>query len=397
MTRSRLRAIATTLSALVLGLAACGGEPADPAVTATPQPTRGAEPTQDAEPTPDEASPSPSAPDPESPSPRVTGTGERPRVVGTVASGLETPWGVAFLPDGTAVVTERDTTRVLTIDRDRQVREVGRMTQAAPVGEAGLLGVAVSPTYDRDRLVYFYLTTAEDNRVVRATLRGGRLGEPRVVLDGIPNGFVHDGGRLEFGPDGLLYVSTGEIGQEQLAQDRASLAGKVLRITPDGDPAPGNPDPASPVWSWGHRNVQGLAFDDADRLWASEFGANSFDELNLIDPGVNYGWPEVEGVGDDERFRNPEVVWRTDEASPSGLAFREGYLWLAALRGNRLWRVDVSGGRARAPRDFLVGEYGRLRSVVVAPDGMLWVTTSNRDGRGDPAADDDRILLVDPS
>jgi glucose/arabinose dehydrogenase len=257
--------------------------------------------------------------------------------------------------------------------------------------------VAVSPDFAEDQLLYLYVSTAEDNRVVRATLDDNdRLGAPQVVLDGIPNGFIHDGGRLAFGPDGFLYVSTGETGVGELSQDPASLAGKILRITPDGDPAPGNPDPDSPVWSLGHRNVQGLAFDDQESLWASEFGASTYDELNLIRPGSNYGWPEVEGRGGSSSFVNPRVVWSTDEASPSGLAYADGRLWLAALRGTRLWRIDVDGGEVGAVRDFFVGDYGRLRTVAVAPDGMLWVTTSNRDGRGDPAETDDRILVVDP-
>ena len=174
---------------------------------------------------------------------------------------------------------------------------------------------------------------------------GARLGDPEVVLEGIPNGFIHDGGRLAFGPDGMLYVSTGETGQAPLAQDRASLAGKILRITPDGDPAPGNPDPESPVWSWGHRNVQGLAFDDADRLWASEFGDSTWDELNRIEKGRNYGWPEVEGRGDREDFVDPQVVWETANASPSGLAFLDGHVWMAALRG----RATLARGRLDRP------------------------------------------------
>jgi glucose/arabinose dehydrogenase len=323
----------------------------------------------------------------------------RPQVVDEVATGLSVPWGVDFLPDGRAVVTERDTRNVLLVDPESSgVDVVGRMEQAAPQGEAGLLGVAVSPDFDSDRQLYFYVSTAEDNRIVRAELaKDATLGEPEVVLDGIPNGFIHDGGRLEFGPDGYLYASTGETGVGELSQDRSSLAGKILRITPDGDPAPGNPDPDSPVWSLGHRNVQGLAFDDNGNLWASEFGQSTFDELNLIEAGGNYGWPEAEGRSANASFVNPRIVWSTDEASPSGLAYADGHLWLAALRGTRLWRVDVADGRASDPQDFFVGEYGRLRTVVVAPDGRLWVTTSNRDGRGDPAESDDRILLVDPS
>ena len=180
---------------------------------------------------------------------------------------------------------------------------------------------------------------------------------------------------------------------------RANIVrGQDPRVTPDGDPAPDNPDPDSPLWTWGHRNVQGLAFDDDGNLWASEFGDNTYDELNLIERGRNYGWPEVEGRGstEDGEFTNPQVVWETFEASPSGLAHLDGRLWLAALRGTRLWRIDIEDGRATNPTDFFVGDYGRLRTVVVAPDGNLWVTTSNRDGRAEPGPDDDQILVVSP-
>jgi glucose/arabinose dehydrogenase len=322
-------------------------------------------------------------------------SGHGPRVVSTIASGLEVPWGLAFLPDGSALVTERDSGRVLAI-RDGTVTEVGTVAEAVPEGESGLLGIAVSPMYAVDHQVFLYVTTAVDNRIVRTTYDGSRLGDLRVILDGIPNGFIHDGGRLAFGPDGYLYASTGETGQGELAQDRSSLGGKILRITTDGGPAPGNPFKDSPIWTWGHRNVQGLAFDDQSRLWASEFGASAWDELNLIVRGANYGWPFVEGTGGNGRYADPLVVWKTSEASPSGLAFLDGRLWLASLMGQRLWRIDVDGAHASNPTDFFVGEYGRLRTVVVAPDGNLWVTTSNRDGRGTPVAGDDRILEVDP-
>ena len=319
-----------------------------------------------------------------------------PHVVRTLATGLLAPWGVTFLPNGSALVGERDTTRVLSISHGR-VRPVGTVAGVHPQGEAGLLGLAASPHFARNRLVFAYLTTAQDNRVVTMRYDGRRLGPPRPVLTGIPNGFVHDGGRLLFAPDGTLFVSTGETGQGRLAQDRSSLGGKILRITPAGRPAPGNPWKGSRVWTLGHRNVQGLAFDGAGRLWATEFGQNTWDELNRIQKGRNYGWPLEEGRGSNPAYRNPYVQWRTADASPSGLAYLDGSLWAGALRGGRLWRVPVRrDGTTGRPRDFFVGAYGRLRTVVAAPGGNLWVTTSNRDGRGDPAPQDDRILVVSP-
>ncbi|MGB0100359.1 MAG: PQQ-dependent sugar dehydrogenase [Nocardioides sp.] len=322
-----------------------------------------------------------------------------PKLVDTIATGLAAPWGVAFLPNGDAIITERDSRRVLLLEAPGyDVREIGTIDAAAPQGEAGLLGVAVSPDFAQDRTLYFYASTANDNRIGKARLVGGRLGPFQVVLDGIPNGFIHDGGRLAFGPEGYLYASTGEIGQPELAQDRSTTAGKILRITTDGEPAPGNPFD-SPIWTYGHRNVQGLAFDDEDRLWASEFGDNVYDELNLIEKGGNYGWPMVEGRSDgagDGDLTDPQVVWSTDVASPSGLAFLDGHLWLASLRGERLWRIEVDGDQASRPVDYFVGDYGRIRTVVATPDGDLWVTTSNRDGRGSPRQGDDRILLIDP-
>lgn len=332
-----------------------------------------------------------------------------PDVVGTVATGLATPWGIDFLPDGSAVVTERDSARVLMVtppaagsDGEGEVVVLGRIPETDPRGEAGLLGVAVSPSFASDGLVYFYVCTAEDNRVVRARLDGSRLGAPEPVLTGIPTGTTHDGGRLTFGPDGYLYVSTGEAGNKQLARKRDSLAGKILRITADGEPAPDNPF-GTVVWSVGHRNVQGLTFDPDGSLWASEFGQDKADELNRILPGEDYGWPVVEGTGGPARFTQPQMTWKPDDASPSGLAYAGGYLWMAALQGERLWRIKVASGQVSDPTAYFAaerpgdpGEHGRLRTVVRAPDGRLWLTTSNKDGRGDAGEDDDRILLIEP-
>ncbi len=320
-----------------------------------------------------------------------------PRAVRTLVDQLEVPWGVDFLPDGAAVVTERMTGRVLQVTPDGALSRLGAISASVPQGEAGLLGVAVSPDFDTDRTLFLYLTSSSDNRVVRARLDDGELGDPTVVLDGIPAGFIHDGGRIAFGPDGYLYVTTGETGDPALAQDPDSLAGKILRITTDGEPAPGNPDAGSPVWSLGHRNVQGLAWDDEGRLWASEFGDSTWDELNLVEKGGNYGWPEVEGTGGGPDFVDPALVWPVEDASPSGLAYADGHLWMAGLRGQRLWRIKVSAkGRASRPTAFFTEDFGRLRTVVTSPDGELWLTTSNQDGRGEPIPADDRIVVIQP-
>ena len=271
--------------------------------------------------------------------------------------------------------------------------EVQRLSEVDGDGEGGLLGIAVPPTYARDQLVYVYYSTADDNRIARM-----RLGQPpQPIVTGIPRSGIHNGGRIVFGPDGFLYAGTGDAAQGGRSQDVSSLGGKVLRMTPDGEPAPGNPFGNSLVYSKGHRNVQGLAFDSAHRLWASEFGQNRFDEVNRIEPGKDYGWPVVEGPSDDTRFAAPLVTWRTSEASPSGAAISGNTLYVAALRGQRLWTVPLDGtGGVGTPRALLEGEYGRLRAVERAPDGALWVLTSNRDGRGDPTDEDDRILRVVP-
>ena len=384
----RLVALASAAVLTAGALTACGGGSDEPDGKIAGSPTGSPSDT-----------PSPSTSDSPSDSPSEDTT--PPKVVGTVATGLQAPWGIGFLPNGDAIVTERDTTKVLLLEAPSyDVREVGSINDAVGLGdqggEAGLLGVAVSPDFEQDHLLFFYYSTESENRIVRATLEGGRLGTPTTILDGIPRGFIHDGGRLAFGPDGYLYASTGETGSGELAQDTATPAGKILRITTDGDAAPGNPAKGNPYWSYGHRNVQGLAFDDRDRLWASEFGQDTFDELNLITRGANYGWPMVEGKGGGSGLTDPQEVWNTDEASPSGLAWLDGDLWMASLKGERLWRVDVTGTRAKDPTDFFVGTYGRMRTVAVAPDGNLWVTTSNTDGRGDPQDGDDRILLIEP-
>ncbi|BCJ67797.1 PQQ-dependent sugar dehydrogenase [Polymorphospora rubra] len=309
--------------------------------------------------------------------------------VSTVASDLEAPWGLAFRPDGSALVTERDSRRIVSVTADGTVTEVARVDEAVPRGEGGLLGIAVSPDHATDGWIYVYYTARDDNRIAR--LRPG--GPPEPIFTGIPKANTHNGGRIAFGPDGMLYATTGDAGDRGAAQDRDSLAGKILRLTPEGRPAPGNPFGDSPVWSYGHRNPQGLGWDSAGTLFAAEFGQNTYDELNRIEPGGNYGWPEAEGVSGDSRFIDPVATWATNDASPSGIAVVGDEVWVACLRGQRLYRLGTDGSGAET---LLQGEHGRLRHVAAAPDGSMWVLTSNRDGRGRPRDGDDRILRLTP-
>jgi glucose/arabinose dehydrogenase len=314
------------------------------------------------------------------------------RVAGHVVRELEVPWGLDFLPGGDALVTERDTGRILRVTPQGHVTPVGEIPEAEGGGEGGLLGIAVSPTFDSDSLIYVYFSTATENRIERMTYDGIALGAREPLVTGIPSAVYHDGGVLQFGPDGMLYAGTGDATDGSLAQDPTSLAGKILRMTRDGAPASGNPFPDSVVYSLGHRNVQGLAFDSRNRLWASEYGADAWDELNLIQAGGNYGWPEVEGRGGD--FLQPAAQWPVAEASPSGIAIVDDVVYMATLRGERLWQIPIQGDGAGEPTAALHGEHGRLRTVEQAPDRSLWVTTSNRDGRGEPEPGDDRILRV---
>ena len=313
-------------------------------------------------------------------------------VASTVATGIEVPWGLAFLPDKSALVAERDSGKVVRIVGG-QTSEVGVVDGVKSSAEGGLLGLAVDPGYPGRPYVYAYYSGDGDNRIARITYRDGTVSDQQVILGGIPQAAIHNGGRLRFGPDGFLYAGTGDGADRPNSQDDNSLGGKILRITTDGKAAPGNPD--GRVWiTKGHRNVQGLAFD-GKQLYASEFGQNTWDELNVIIPGSNYGWPAAEGISNLDGMTDPIAQWNTADASPSGIAFANGYIFMASLRGQRLCAIPVADGkRIGEPQAFFTNRYGRLRTVEVAPDGSLWVTTSNTDGRGHPRAGDDRILRV---
>ena len=366
------------------------GGPSPAASTPTgPGPTATSSSATDATDGTDAARPPASAPSP--PSPPATGPA-RPTGPVTLLGGLDIAWSVATLPDGSALLSERNTGRVhrVPLPGGGAPQVVGRLPIVRSGGEGGLLGLAVARDFTSDPVVFAYYSTESDNRVAAVPWQDGRLGEPQPVLTGIPRGTNHNGGRIAFGPDGFLYVGTGDAGDSSLAQNLGSLGGKILRVTRQGEPAPGNPFGGSPIWSYGHRNVQGLAWDARNRLWASEFGANTWDELNLVEAGSNYGWPEVEGRAGRDGFVDPVVQWPTSQMSPSGITVGpDGAVYLAALRGESVWRVPIGAdGRAGTPTRHLEGTYGRIRDVRFV-DGRLWLTTSN--------GGDDRLVSLPAS
>lgn len=310
--------------------------------------------------------------------------------VAVVASGLETPWSVAF-HGTTPLVSARDSGQILALDGDGRTSVVTTVEETQAGGEGGLLGLAVQDGY-----LYAYLTAGDTNRIIRYRLHGEgtstTVAASESVLDGIPAGSYHNGGRIAFGPDGMLYATAGDAYDSDNAQNRASLAGKILRMTPTGGVPSDNPFPRSLVYSLGHRNPQGIAWAEDGTMYATEFGQDTWDELNVIKPGGNYGWPVVEGIGNDDRYIDPVQQWRPADASPSGMTILDGSIWIANLRGASIRQVPLSD-LSSSTRHY-VGEYGRIRDLTVTPAGDLWAVTSNTDGSGDPGPDDDRILTI---
>jgi glucose/arabinose dehydrogenase len=381
---------ASSLLAIVL-LAA---QVVDPPRACGPQPTPAPSPT-----------PTPPATDV-----LTTRDGVRYRVE-TVLTGLEIPWSMAFAPDGRLFVTERPG-RVRIVSLAQAAAELAlTLDDVYTVSEAGLLGLALDPDFAANRFVYLYYSaragTGAVNRIVRFREVAGRLGERVMVLDNIPAAPIHDGGRLRFGPDGLLYATAGDASNPNLAQDAASLAGKILRITRDGTTPAGNRF-SSPVYTWGHRNPQGIDWHPASGdLWSAEHGQTGNDEINVILSGANYGWPRIEDGAAMPGMETP-VVFFTPAIAPSGASFYRGQrfpafadnLFVATLRGTHLLRLTIdpaSPRRIASQERLLEGTFGRLRDVVSGPDGYLYVSTNNRDGRGAPIATDDRILRLVPA
>ena len=309
-----------------------------------------------------------------------------------LAFGLSVPWSIVRLESGSTLISERDTALIKEFTPEGALRVVGTVPGVVPDGEGGLLGLAVLD----DKWLYAYITASTDNRILRMSLSGPpggySFGPAEVIASGMRKERTHDGGRIKFGPDGMLYATVGDARVKMDAQDVTSLNGKILRMTPEGNVPYDNPFPNSFVYSMGHRNPQGLTWDDDGQLWESELGDGTWDELNRILPGGNYGWPIIEGIGGNPDYLDPVQQWDTDDASPSGLVFTRGTFFLAALRGQRIWTIQVDGTEASSSPAF-VGTFGRIRDVIEGPEGTLWFITNNT-SNGSPRVGDDRLYEV---
>ena len=327
-----------------------------------------------------------------------------PSLIKTVIEGLAVPWDLAFLPDASLLVTERPGSIRRVMPNGNSVRI--EVPNVQSTGEGGLLGIALHPKFTENQFIYLYQTSGSgnnlQNKIVRFRFDKDVLRDPLVIVDQIPGAIYHDGGELAFGPDGYLYATAGDAGRSDFAQNPDSLAGKVLRMTDEGKPAPGNPF-ATLVYSYGHRNGQGLAWDSEGRLWATEHGrsgvTSGYDEVNRIESGKNYGWLTIQGSAQKEGLVTPQIQSGEKETwAPSGIAIVGDRLFFVGLRGESLYEVQIQKDGnldVASAKAYFRGVYGRLRGVVVGPDGALYLTTSNTDGRGFPKEHDDRVLRVD--
>lgn len=324
----------------------------------------------------------------------------------TLAVNLEIPWALVFLPaspqggpDKSILFTERPG-RVRIIDNKGILNPnpVAVINDVRHQGEGGLLGITIHPDFSNNHFVYLYYTYSNINnntlnRVVRFEFEGNKLQNQKIIVNGIPGASNHNGGRIKFGPDGFLYITTGDAQEPSFSQNKNSLAGKILRMTDEGKPAPDNSFSNS-VFSLGHRNPQGLAWDKDGKLWATEHGQSALDELNIIEKGKNYGWPIIDGNQMQNGMESAIIHSNSDTWAPSGTTYFNGSIFFAGLRGQALFEYNIE---SKTLTPHLKGEIGRIREVVVGPDNLLYITTNNRDGRGVPDSTDDKIIRVNPS
>nr|MBP7213551.1 PQQ-dependent sugar dehydrogenase [Anaerolineaceae bacterium] len=323
-----------------------------------------------------------------------------PELIQSLVLNLNSPWEIAFLPDGTILITERGG-NLIVLDGNEESRI--SIADVYEQGESGLLGLAVHPNFDKNRLIYLYLSYATSagirNRVESYQFTDEQISDKQILIDDIPGAGNHDGGRIEFGPDGLLYITTGDAQNPDSAQDINSLSGKILRLNDDGSIPSDNPF-NNMVYSYGHRNPQGLAWDEEGRLWSTEHGPSGFgtgyDELNLIEMGGNYGWPVIQGDQTREGMISPRLHSGGNETwAPGDLEIVDGQAWFNGLRGSTLYSVSLDRINPESLNRNFVNQFGRLRAIRLGPDGFLYVGTSNRDGRGSPNENDDQIFKID--
>lgn len=314
-----------------------------------------------------------------------------------VAVNLRIPWEIIFLPNGEALFTERSGF-LKSVDPDGEVRTIARIEDAREIGEGGLLGMTLHPRFTSNGYIYLYYTYKNEggntlNRVARYAFDVTALEDKTIIVDAIPGNSNHNGGRIKFGPDGFLYITTGDAQNPSLAQNTDSLAGKILRVTDSGEGAPGNPF-GNRVYSYGHRNPQGLAWDSNGQLWATEHGSSQFDEVNKIEIGKNYGWPEIRGDAGREGMKKPFLHSGNSTWAPSGATITDNSLFFAGLRGEAVFELDF---KTKNLKEHFKDQFGRIRTIAPGPDGFFYILTNNRDGRGDPVAEDDRIIKIHPS
>ncbi len=315
-----------------------------------------------------------------------------------VVDNLEVPWAMAFLPDGRLLITER-IGRIKILDKNGQISQIARISDIAQISESGLHGITVHPEFSVNQYVYIYYTYSSEsgknlNRVARYKFQNNNLSDRKIILDEIPAAAIHDGGRIKFGPDGFLYITTGDAANPSFSQDKNSLAGKILRLTDEGKNAPDNPF-GNAVYSYGHRNPQGLAWDESGTLWETEHGSTATDELNRVQIGGNFGWPDVRGEQTRDDVVSPVLQSGSETWAPAGMAYLNGSLFFGGLRGQALFEVKISNQNFNLTKHF-EGELGRIRDVVASTDGFLYISTSNRDGRGVARLGDDKIIKINP-
>lgn len=327
--------------------------------------------------------------------------------ISVYAENLIVPWSLVFLPDGRMLVSER-IGEVLVISKNNSIKSktaVSLNMDLPQDSEGGLLGIALHPKFISNHFVYLYYSyknrnNETKNRVSRMTFIKDTLSDEHIIIDNIPGNLYHNGGRIKFGPDGYLYITTGDAQNPKLAQDKASLAGKILRVTDEGKAAGDNPF-NNLTYSYGHRNPQGLAWDANGNLWATEHGRSNpsgFDEINIIKQGKNYGWDIIEGDETQPGMEMPVLNSGADNTwAPAGAVFAGNSLFFTGLRGEALYEAVIKDNKIISLKEHLKHQYGRLRDVIIGPDHMLYIATSNLDGRGNPLPKDDKIIKVDPS